>query len=352
MNAPSPSTTTTQATTHATVAVVMRTKNRLLLLHRALSSVLFQTHTAWHLYLVNDGGNQPELERTLALYRPLFGTRLSVLHHSTSQGMEAASNAALAHVTEAFFAIHDDDDTWHPDFLKHSVAFLTNPENTRFLAVTTGSVVVHEEIKNDIVHELSREEWCVNRETIDFTKLLYANLFPPISLLMRTSLLQSIGTFNAALPVLGDWDYNIRIMQQGDIGYIKDYLAFYHRRSAGTHSVYSNTITNQADQHTLYNILIRNQKLRESLRTSPQLLGLAQGLIFSMQHHNAPLYNGLASTSQQLQSIETALHHINNRLASIELTSMWVHKLLRPLYKVWHLALPARRLVAKLRGRA
>lgn len=98
MNAPSPSTTTT----HATVAVVMRTKNRLLLLHRALSSVLFQTHTAWHLYLVNDGGNQPELERTLALYRPLFGNRLSVLHHSTSQGMEAASNAALAHVTEAF----------------------------------------------------------------------------------------------------------------------------------------------------------------------------------------------------------------------------------------------------------
>lgn len=339
MNTKTPNTPITSA---PQVAVVMRTKNRNLLLHRALASVLFQTLPTWHLYLVNDGGDQTALDTMLEPYRPLFGSKITVLHHATSKGMEAASNAALALVSEDFFVIHDDDDSWHPDFLKYSVDFLTKPQNVRFLAVTTGTIVVHEEIQNGLVIERSRLEWSANRETIDFTKILYANLFPPISLLMRSSLLQSIGLFNTALPVLGDWEYNLRIMTQGDIAFISNNLAFYHHRVSGGLSAYSNTVTMQLDQHQLYNTLLRNQWLRDSLQHSPHLLGLMQGLIF---------VNGSPAAHQQ-QNIEGLLHQINQRLERVEITSAWVHKLLRPVHKIWHIALPARRIVAKIRGRA
>lgn len=329
------------------VAVVMRTKNRLLLLHRALASVLFQTLPTWHLYLVNDGGDQAALETMLAPYRPLLGNKITVVHHATSQGMEAASNAALALISEDFFVIHDDDDSWHPDFLKHSVAFLTKPQNARFLAVTTGTIVVNEEIQNDLVTEHSRVEWGANRATIDFTKILHSNLFPPISLLMRSSLLQSVGQYNAALPVLGDWDYNLRIMTQGDIAFLKNNLAFYHCRVPGAPSAYSNTITTQLDQHQLYNTLLRNQWLRDSLQQSPHLIGLMQGLVFASSH-TPP---GGTPATHHLHHIEGLLHQINHRLEIVELTALWVNKLLRPVHKMWHVALPARRVVARLRGR-
>lgn len=335
MNTETPNTPITSA---PQVAVVMRTKNRLLLLHRALASVLFQTLPTWHLYLVNDGGDQTALDTMLEPYRPLFGNKITVLHHATSKGMEAASNAALALVSEDFFVIHDDDDSWHPDFLKYSVDFLTKPQNAGFLAATTGTIVVNEEIRNDLVSEHSRVEWTANRETIDFKKILYANLFPPISLLMRSNLLQSIGLYNTALPVLGDWEYNLRIMTQGDIGFISKNLAFHHRRVAGAPAAYTNTVT---DQHQLYNTLLRNQWLRDSLQHSPHLFGLMQGLIFA---------NGSPATHQQ-HNIEGLLHQINQRLERVEITSAWVHKLLRPVHKIWHIALPARRIVAKIRGR-
>jgi len=38
------------------VAIIMRTKNRPILLARALKSVLEQEYQNWHLYLINDGG--------------------------------------------------------------------------------------------------------------------------------------------------------------------------------------------------------------------------------------------------------------------------------------------------------
>lgn len=334
-----PSSTTVPLQTGATVAVIMRTKNRLLLLHRAFSSVLLQSLPSWHLYLVNDGGDKEALEEMLTFYRPLFGGKLSVLHHDTSQGMEAASNAALALVSESFFVIHDDDDSWHPDFLKQSVAFLTDRKNANYVAVTTGCCVVYEDIKNNKVIELSREEWGFNRETVSFTKMLRTNLFPPICLLMRASLLKSAGFFNASLPVLGDWEYNLRVMMQGDIGYLKETLAFYHHRKPGLNSCYSNTVTDHTHKHDLYNILLHNQWLRDTLQHAPHLLGLMQVM---QQQQSSP----------NTHHLEGLLHHINHRLDKIELTSSWLHKMLRPVHKLWLLALPARHLIAKLRGRA
>ena len=47
------------------VAVVMRTKDRPVLLPRALASVLSQTHQNWRLYLVNDGGDRQAFDAVL-----------------------------------------------------------------------------------------------------------------------------------------------------------------------------------------------------------------------------------------------------------------------------------------------
>ena len=49
------------------IAIITRTKNRPLLLRRAINSVLKQTLKDWIMVIVNDGGSKEEVETTLDL---------------------------------------------------------------------------------------------------------------------------------------------------------------------------------------------------------------------------------------------------------------------------------------------
>ena len=73
----------------------MRTKNRPLLLGRALDSVLAQTYGDWRLVVVNDGGEAGPVDALLAARRDAMAGRSRVIHNPASVGMEAASNIAL-----------------------------------------------------------------------------------------------------------------------------------------------------------------------------------------------------------------------------------------------------------------
>src|SRR5579872_6127308 len=95
------------------VAVLTRTKNRPLLLRRALDSVLAQTFTEWQHVIVNDGGDRGEVDALVEHVGKRYGDRVKVVHHERSQGMGAAGNAALRASTSEYVVFHDDDDSWH-----------------------------------------------------------------------------------------------------------------------------------------------------------------------------------------------------------------------------------------------
>lgn len=356
--------------TSADVAVIMRTKNRLLLLSRALGSVLLQKFTCWHLYLVNDGGDREELEKFLGIYRPVFGKRLTVIHHTESQGMEAASNAALSAGTEEFVVVHDDDDSWDPDFLFNTVLFLSDPKKACYLGVATECHVINETIEEyGTVRELDRHVWTQKSGAADYTQMLFTNSFPPICFLFRRSVITEIGPFDAALPVLGDWDFNIRLMAKGDIGYINKPLANYHLRRTLGPSVYSNSVTSGVSSYQLQNTLLRNRLLRQLLQKQPELLGLLTAFC-------PPIQETHERTGRAEQSLNELRHHIrhlehqinelismNHRLLpqmdlalsdldQIRTVASWQRKILRPMHKLWRMALPGRRVIARLRGRA
>ena len=71
--------------TDGSVAIITRTKNRAVLLARALNSVLEQRYQNWHLYVVNDGGDVATVEKLLDTYRDLFGERLTVIHNPSGR---------------------------------------------------------------------------------------------------------------------------------------------------------------------------------------------------------------------------------------------------------------------------
>jgi glycosyltransferase involved in cell wall biosynthesis len=258
-----------------TVAVVTRTKNRNVLLRRALESVLGQTFDDWVMVVVNDGGVVHEVDQLLDRYKDRFNGRLKVIHHKKSRGMEAASNAGIQFVDSEYVIIHDDDDSWHPDFLKLSLKFLwKRRRNLRVKGVITYSVLVQEEIHKDAVIVRSVEpfnKWLNGK--ILFSRMISQNVFPPVSFLYERSVFDEIGLYNEELPVLGDWEFNLRFMSKFEIVVLPKELAYYHHRQKSLHSHYGNSVIAGQDKHVIYDSFLRNELLRQDLLNGDAGLG-------------------------------------------------------------------------------
>ena len=242
------------------VAVITRTRNRALLLRRAARSVERQTFRDFCWVVINDGGDGEEVE-TIVGRAQENGVDAHVVHRAASTGMEAASNAGLAASNSTYIAIHDDDDSWHPDFLLRTVTFLE--ADPLFVGVICHTEEIREEIKGLEIVEKSRRPMNAEIHDIHISELFYRNLFPPISLLYRREVLEALGPYDEALPVLGDWDFNLRLILHGEIAVIEETLAYYHARRAKHHD--PNSIHSNPYLHKRYEAVIRNRLIRAGL---------------------------------------------------------------------------------------
>ena len=289
------------------VGVVMRTKDRPLLLGRAIQSVLNQTIDNIELVVVNDGGDKESTEKLVNEYKKNNKIDIRLIHNPVSLGMEAASNVGLSSLNTKYVTLLDDDDTWDPRILEKQIAELEtyNKKMNRIMGVCTLTNIVYESIfeqqilLDKVVHleeeaNLERQDKIINLYT-----LISKNLFTNNSFLYYYEVLNHIGFYREDLPVLGDWEFNIRFAMQYDILVINDHLANYHKR----HQVNNVNDNSAPNEHQLYYNVLRNQWLREDLKensslglyanTSPVFGDLMKNQIISLnlQHQMARLLN-------------------------------------------------------------
>src|SRR5262249_47327017 len=88
------------------ISVLVRTKNRPLLLHRCLSSILTQEQRQLELVVVNDGGSSAEVDAAIA--RACISHKVNVIHLEAPVGPARALNVALDNASGIYIAIHDD----------------------------------------------------------------------------------------------------------------------------------------------------------------------------------------------------------------------------------------------------
>lgn len=226
------------------VLVVMRTFERPVLLARALASVRAQTHPNVEVAVVNNGGD-PSVVDAVVETSGLEAVR--VLHLSDRLGMEAASNAALDGAVCDFFAIHDDDDAWHPRYLESTVAALSSRVDA--VAAVTGVVRVHETMQGSRVWPVREEQMPLDEGRLTLRGMIGHNPFPPIAALFRAELLSRVGRFDESLPVLGDWEFNLRAVEAGPFLFLPDVLARYHTRTPESDVSSGNSITVGVDLH-------------------------------------------------------------------------------------------------------
>lgn len=286
------------------VAIITRTKNRPALLGRAMESVLAQRFQDWIHVIVNDGGEAAEVETIAEAFHESYGGRLRVIHNPSSLGMEAASNVGVRNSQSDFIVIHDDDDTWHPDFLLRCVAYLRSPPkvlDTPVAGVVTWSHRIIESFDGVEAKTLKVEPLNTWLKEISLYRLAANNPFPPISFLFRREALDAIGGFREDLPVLGDWHFHLRFALEYEIGLIPELLANYHYRELADEGVYGNTVTAGEDTHQRYDLLLRNDWLRADLKDGRLGLGFLVNFVSSVELMNRNVER-LFGTVQRLKS--------------------------------------------------
>ena len=326
-----------------TVAILVRTKDRPRFLSRTLENIAQQTFTDYTVCVINDGGDE-QATRAVIEASPLGSGRVQLLTTS-GDNMEAASNAGLAATTSKYVAIHDDDDLWAPKFLERTVAAL---EESGALMCTTRVVERYERENADGEFEVYEERiFHDGLPGMGLQFLFRTNRAVPIGILYRRSLHELVGFYDESLPVVGDWEFNMRAASVADILLVDEPLAYWSLRPDAEGSE-ANSVKRQAD-HARFDSLVRARAIREDLQS-----GARPGAYLYQAHLAAALerrvIDGHDLTRESLdilRSIESRLERIEARQQSIENRQQSIEERLRVLK---HLRTPGRALrsLAKL----
>lgn len=294
------------------VAIITRTKDRPVMLRRALKSIAGQSFTDFDWVIVNDGGDSQLVEDIIAA-ASISDLNIIIEHNQYSMGMEAASNIGLRISKSKYVVIHDDDDTWEQDFLLRTVDFLEkNKQNGAVKGVVTRSMQVEEVIEKD--------EVVITRTKPYNPDLVAVNLFqiaslqfipPPISFLYSRETLDKIGHYREDLPVLGDWEFYLRFLRHYEIGVIPEYLANYHLRIELLHGVYSNTVIANTDTHKICASRLRDELLREDLNKGVVGMGLIVNTANEFVRLRSEMQKESLMIRNELTKINTSLSRIN-----------------------------------------
>lgn len=248
------------------VAVVTRTKDRPVFLERAIQSVHGQSIPDFVHVIINDGGDPAAVDAVVKKYENLTQGRVTVIHNTESLGMEAASNKAIKSVESEFVAIHDDDDTWHADFLKLTLDKLAE---TNAMGTVARTDKVTEELSADgrQIVQLKSEHWMPDLKVVNLYRQCIDNQMTPITFVYRRAVFDEIGYYDESLPVLGDWDFGIRFLQKYDVEFVDPgyALAFYHHRKFVADSQSNNSFGDGTEKHRYYSNRLMNKYLRQEL---------------------------------------------------------------------------------------
>ena len=248
------------------VAVVVRTKNRPRFLDRALRSIAGQTMADWECVVVNDGGDPAGVDEMIARVPEEHRDKVRVLHRQTSHGRWASANAGVSLTSAPYLVLHDDDDSWHPEFLERAAAYLDREGNLQRGGVVSRIEIVWERVDGGDYVELGRELFQPDLTAPTLGDTMLFNRFVPIGFVYRRAMHDELGMYDERLPVVGDWDFTMKVLARGPLEYLDDGpFAYWHQRP-GHAGIDGNSVISAGAEHRKYDAELRDAALREYVR--------------------------------------------------------------------------------------
>ena len=294
----------------ASVDIVLRTKDRPVFVERALRSIGQQTFTDWRIIVVNDGGDAATLESVIASAG--LTDRVLVLHHDTSHGRWPSANHGVREADAPLLVLHDDDDAWHPDFLRRGVDYLAEHEDAP--GVVGRIEIVWESVEGDRLVEQRREVFQPQLTAPFLGDVLLFNRFVPIGFLYRREIHEVLGEYREDLAVVGDWDFNRKVLTRWPLEYLGDDVLAYWYQRPGVQGTLGNSVIAEERNHRHYDKWIRDAHLREHVQRDGDgdLLYLTKFVdqrIWDLEHHADHLAGADADRVAQVGRDLDAVRH-------------------------------------------
>lgn len=211
--------------TEPLVSVVIPAYNAALYLNEAVESLFAQTYKNLQIIIVNDGSKDDTAKIADALAQR--DKRVEVIHKANG-GVSAARNDAFKAARGKYICFLDADDVYLPKKVEKQVAFLeAHPET---VLVHCNFYVGDETFQK--LEPIHRGKLPAPLEQI----FVYCNWFPPLTPMLRASLVQKVGFFDTSLAVGEDWEYWIRCLEHGKFAHLDEFLAKYRRHGKQAHN--------------------------------------------------------------------------------------------------------------------
>lgn len=185
------------------VSIIVRTKDRPLLLEQALRSIAAQTYRPIEAVVVNDGGCRLDPVRLGGL---LGDVGLAYVPLAENHGRAHAANVGVENARGAYVGFLDDDDELYPDH----VAVLADSMGAHTGIAYTDAEVVHRTYNFQTGIHYEKEAEIFTSRDFSFPELLLENYIALITVMFRRDVLGETGAFDESLRAYEDWDYFIR----------------------------------------------------------------------------------------------------------------------------------------------
>ncbi len=190
------------------VSIIVRTKDRPVLLRDTLSSIVMQSYPNVEIVLVNDG--EEDLTPIVDEFKAY--TEIHYIKPEDSRGRTAAGNAGIRASKGKYINFLDDDDVFYYNHVQKLADYLE----------TTGQKVAYSDC------EIAHYEW-IDKEFVlkgekelfrggehDLDQLYVTNYLPNMTVMFAKNLCDTVGYPDEDLEIYEDWDLFLRLSLQSD----------------------------------------------------------------------------------------------------------------------------------------
>lgn len=213
------------------ISVIVPVYNRTEKLKRAVGSICAQSYPNLDIIVADDCSTEDIAGAMASLNDP----RIRVVRRAQNGGAAAARNTGLDAVKADFIAFHDSDDVSLFDRFEREMRVLQ--DNPDLIGVYTASVAHTDTSEAERPRAAARTLPPVDRSPLSgdlFRATLRGNFIDMPTMLLRRDAVMAAGRFDERLRNNVDWDFTLRLTQQGKFGFIPQplYLFSYKPRSA------------------------------------------------------------------------------------------------------------------------
>ncbi len=241
------------------VSAIIPFYNQARFLKKAVESVLSQTLTDIEVIVVDDGSNEDPIAVLTQLQED---SRLKV-HRQHNQGVALARNSAIAMSTGRYLHFIDADDWIAPTMYATLSQRLEADQRYGMVYCDIYRVRDDESPADDLTVAESRADL-----TGDILpSLITGGYFPPVSVLVRSSVIREVGNFDQTLGGCSDWDLWMRIAALRIEATFESQRLAYYRIHDGSMSKDVTHMTETAIAALTKNMQLNPTRIAESIQT-------------------------------------------------------------------------------------